>query len=246
MTRPSPLQNRPDNPQRQLLVSIHDVMPKTLANIERIMHELEQHELLPVTLLVVPDTGWTAESLQRLKKLVDSGAELAGHGWRHVAENIRGVRHRLHSLFISRDVAEHLALSRSDIRSLVSRCHHWFTERDLPTPELYVPPAWALGKLRRADLDQLPFKQYETLAGIYDVRSRQFRRTPMVGFEADTAFRAASCRTWNRLNLSWAGTSNPVRVAIHPQDRQLRLADDLQVLLQQGGHALSYQDITFE
>jgi predicted deacetylase len=229
-----------------MLVSLHDVMPKTLENVERIMQELERHELLPVTLLVVPDAGWTGESLQKLNEFVAAGAEVAGHGWRHVVENVSGVRHKLHSLLISRDVAEHLALSRPDIESLVRRCHNWFKEHDLPAPELYVPPAWAMGSLRRADLDRLPFRQYETLGGVYDVRSRQFRRLPMTGFEADTAFRATTCRAWNRLNLSWAGTSNPVRVAIHPQDRELRLAEDLRILLQQRGRALSYRDINFE
>lgn len=233
-------------PPQQLLVSIHDVMPRTLQNVEHVFAELERLGLLPVTLLVVPDTGWSTESLQRLLRLSDSGAELAGHGWRHVADDIRGIRHRLHSRFISRDVAEHLSLSGPEILALMHRCHEWFDANGLPSPELYVPPAWAMGKVNRSDLDTLPFRRFETLAGVFDARSRKFRRTAMVGFEADTAFRGAACRFWNWLNLASAGSAKPVRVAIHPQDLELRLASDLRKLLQRGGDALSYSNLRFD
>jgi predicted deacetylase len=233
------------NSKRQLLLSIHDVMPDTLDDVEHIVSELAEFGYDTVTLLVVPGGGWTADSLQRLEALSRSGAELAGHGWRHVVDDIRGLWHRVHSRLISRNVAEHLALSRSQIRSLVQQCYDWFAANDLPEPHLYVPPAWAMGSIDRHDLDQLPFSQYETLAGIYDSGARSFRRTAMVGFEADTAFRALSCRVWNRLNLRGAGTSKPIRVAIHPRDLHLLLADDLRGFLGQGGQALSYRGIEF-
>ena len=233
------------NPKRQLLLSIHDVMPGTLDDVERISSELASLGYGTVTLLVVPGSGWATDSLLRLRALTDSGAELAGHGWRHVVDDIRGLRHRVHSLLISRDVAEHLALSRTQIRSLVRQCYDWFSSNHLPEPLLYVPPAWAMGQIDKQDLEQLPFRQYETLAGVYDSGTGTFRRTAMVGFEADTAIRALSCRIWNRLTLRAAGTSKPIRVAIHPSDPGLLLGDDLRDFLGRGGQALSYRDIEF-
>lgn len=235
-----------DSSTRQLLLSIHDVMPDTLDDVEHIVSELGDLGFSTMTLLVVPGSGWTADSLQRLKALRGNGAEFAGHGWRHVAHDIRGLWHRVHGLLISRNVAEHLALSPSQIRSLIQKCYDWFAANDLPEPRLYVPPAWAMGRIDRHDLDQLPFRQYETLAGIYDSGAARFRRTAMVGFEADTAFRALSCRFWNRLNLRAAGTSKPIRVAIHPRDLHLLLADDLHGFLERGGQALSYRGIEFQ
>ena len=231
--------------QRQLLLSIHDVMPDTLDDVEHILSELGRLGYRNVMLLVVPGSGWTPGSLSRLRALPAHGAEFAGHGWQHVVDNIRGLRHRVHSLLISRNVAEHLALSRPQIRALVQRCYDWFAANDFPAPSLYVPPAWAMGALRRDDLDQLPFEQYETFSGVYDSGTGTFRRTAMVGFEADTAFRALSCRVWNRWNLWAAGASKPVRVAIHPRDLGLLLGGDLRRFLEQGGHALSYRDIDF-
>lgn len=234
------------SPPRQLLLSIHDVMPATLGHVEHIVSELANRGFRTVTLLVVPGSGWTPDSLQRLRTLTGSGAELAGHGWRHTVDDIRGLQHRLHSLLISRNVAEHLALTRSGIRTLVTRCFAWFAANDLPEPSLYVPPAWAMGSIGKDDLDRLPFCQYETLAGIYSSKARAFRRTAMTGFEADTAFRAVSCRLWNFLNARAAGTSRPIRVAIHPRDLELLLAADLRRFLDRGGRALSYRDIDFD
>ncbi|HSM30489.1 MAG TPA: polysaccharide deacetylase family protein [Woeseiaceae bacterium] len=232
-------------PRRQLLLSIHDVTPDTLDDVEPILSGLSGLGYRKVTLLVVPGSGWTPGSLKRLQSLRETGAEFAGHGWRHVVDNIRGLRHRLHSLLISRDVAEHLALSRSQACELVQRCYGWFADNGLPKPGLYVPPAWAMGPIGRDDLDRLPFRRYETLAGIYDSGTGNFRRTAMIGFEADTPFRALSCRVWNRWNLRAAGTSKPIRVAIHPRDLRLLLAEDLRRFLESGGEALSYQDIDF-
>jgi predicted deacetylase len=228
-----------------LLLSIHDVMPGTLDDVENLLAEIARDGFGTVTLLVVPGSDWATDTLRRLRVLTESGAELAGHGWRHVVDDIRGLRHRLHSALISRNVAEHLALPRSQILALVRRCHAWFAENDLPEPVLYVPPAWAMGRIGRDDLDRLPFPRYETLTGVYSAGAGAFRRTAMVGFEADTAFRALSCRIWNRCNLLAAGESKPVRVAIHPRDLKLLLADDLRHVLGRGGQALSYRDIDF-
>ena len=228
---------------RPLLISVHDVMPATLDHVEQVFRELERTGLLPVTLLVVPATGWNTASIGRLRALVASGAELAGHGWHHAVEEIRGLRHRMHSRFISRGVAEHLALDRDGIVRLIGRCHAWFGDNGLPLPRLYVPPAWALGDVQRDDLARLPFALYETLGGVIDGDTGRLRRIPMAGYEADTALRAAACRAWNAFNVWSAGEDRLLRIAVHPRDLRLRLAADLQDMLAAGGRALSYGEI---
>lgn len=228
----------------KLLVSIHDVMPETLDRVRRIFDRLVAADLAPVTLLVVPGRAWTPGQLSQLRELVDAGAELAGHGWTHEVERIRGLRHALHSAFISRRAGEHLALSRFGILRLMLRNRAWFDEHELPAPALYVPPAWVMGPVPRAFLKRLPFDLYETTGGVLDARADRYHRLPMAGFETDTAFRATVVRPFNALNRSWArSTDKPLRLGIHPDDFELRLADDLEAMIDAGGECLSYTEL---
>lgn len=225
----------------RLLVSIHDVMPSTLERVERIFERLVDAGLTPVTLLVVPGTGWDADTLQALRALLARGGQAAGHGWCHRARSIQGLRHRLHSALISRDAAEHLALPRAEIVELIRANHRWFAEQQLPVPTLYVPPAWAMGPVPRRALDELPFDRYETLGGVYDSVTQRFRVLPLVGFEADTGFRAASVGMLNRINRAAASAlGRPLRLSIHPDDFELRLGADLARMLRSSGEPIGY------
>jgi predicted deacetylase len=226
--------------RRAALFSIHDVMPSTLDATESISARLADAGITKVTLLVVPDTGWDAAAIDRLRALEANGADLAGHGWRHRVRGIRNIRHWLHSVFISRDVAEHLALDRSGAIKLMQDCYDWFGENGLGAPDVYVPPAWAMGSARREDLDMLPYRRFESLYGVYDSDVRRFQRTPMIGFEADTPFRAFACRVWNRWNLR--SSRQPLRFSIHPGDPELLLGADLERLLGQPWDDLYYTD----
>ena len=213
------------------LLSIHDVMPATLGRAEDLVGLVRRHHAGPVTLLVVPGAGWSDGSLQRLERLTDAGCEVAGHGWSHRAARVRGLHHRLHAALISRGVAEHLALDRDGARSLVRGCYDWFAQQGLPSPTLYVPPAWALGPLDPVRDRDLPFPLWEDLAGIrYPGRAGR-RWLPLAGFEADTPLRAAVVRMVNGLGFRLAAGARPLRFAIHPGDLDLMLAADLRTAI---------------
>lgn len=215
------------------LLSVHDVMPQTLAPVADILARLRRHRLPPATLLVVPGCRWHADELAQLHRWQRQGHELAAHGWRHRARDIHGLRHRLHAALISRDAAEHLALSNEEIAALMRRAHDWFDHNGLNAPTLYVPPAWALGDLPRTALRELPYTRVETTAGFIDAASGRLDPLPLVGFEADTKARAFTLSAWNRGQLLLARSSGrPLRVGIHPQDFQLRLAGALEDMLQ--------------
>ncbi len=209
------------------LISIHDVMPVTLPRVKALLARLADHGIDRVTLLVVPGLDWRPAQLSKLRDWQEQGHELAGHGWRHEARMIRGWRHRLHSKLLSRRAAEHLALDETGITALIRRCHGWFAAQGLTPPRLYVPPAWAMGTIRRDRLPTLPFRYYETLGGIYDIREGISYRLPLLGFEADTPARACGLRLWNRLNRGWSRWHGPLRCAIHPRDPELLLSRDL-------------------
>lgn len=215
------------------IVSIHDVMPATLARVQRIVAFLEETQVPPPTLLVVPGKEWNSQELKSLRGFVEKGHLLAGHGWVHKANtDSRTFYHRLHGLLISRNEAEHLSRPASELAELIRGCHDWFSTVDLPSPQLYVPPAWALGALRFDNLKALPFRWYEVLRGFVDGSSGRLTWMPLAGFEADTTFRRGSLRVWNRLNGALAKRAGaPLRISIHPNDLDLLLGEELKNMI---------------
>lgn len=224
------------------LISIHDVMPETLKQVEELIQWLARNDVADPTLLVVPGRAWSGRHIDRLRKWHDEGCLLAGHGWRHECQRIGSLYHRLHSSVISRNVAEHLATSREGRVALMAQCADWFSKQGLPQPLLYVPPAWALGRIDARALFELPFRYFETQTGIIDSVSARMHRLPVVGYEADTWLRTLALRTLNQANqVTSLMMRRPLRIAIHPNDLQLKLADDLQRCLRDVRETVSYQ-----
>lgn len=228
------------------LVSIHDLMPETMDRAQAILEWLKQQSIPPVTLLVVPNKGWSSAGIDQLRRLADVGHPLAAHGWCHKTEP-RRPWHRLHAALISRNVAEHLALDSAGILKLMQQSHQWFHEHGLPAPKLYVPPAWALGGITPKHLAELPFAQIETTSGLLqrDASGRYvMRRLPLTGYEADTAFRAVILRKWNNWQVRSAEkTRKPLRISIHPNDFQLRLRDQLEAQIGNARNFISYDSL---
>lgn len=213
------------------LVSIHDVMPATLARCQSLVETLQGLGASPITLLVVPGLQWSEAQLHTLRSLQEAGLILAGHGWYHRAQTISGIYHRIHSLVLSRDAAEHLSLSSDQTIGLIRDCHRWFVDNGLNQPTLYVPPAWALGRVASNRLAELPFKLYEVLSGVMNSNGR-LRRLPLTGYEADNRLRARSLRPWNNWNEKRARkTGRPLRLGIHPFDEDYLLSGQMRAQL---------------
>lgn len=215
----------------EAILSIHDVVPETLERVGELVEAVGPMAGSRVCLLVVPGREWRGDQLDRLRRWAEGGLEIAGHGWVHRGPP-RSLYHRVHGLLLSRDQAEHLSRTRDELRALVERGFGWFASVGLPAPELYVPPAWALGRLGPADLRGLPYRWYEVLTGYTEAGSGHHHRVPLVGFEADTAFRQRALRLNNGLQEGLARAwGRPLRIGLHPHDLHLRLADDVLPLL---------------
>lgn len=229
------------------LISIHDVMPCTLADVRATLDLLASVDLHRVSLLVVPGVPWSEEDLDALRALVTDGHELVAHGWQHETRPRRPL-HRLHAMLISRNAAEHLSLSSDDIARLMCRSQRWFAEHALQVPETYIPPAWALGGLSRAVMASLPYSMIETLSGVH-VRQKNgsyhLQRMPLLGFEADSATRVRFLTDWNRLQLRLSRRlQRPPRIALHPADHRLPLGEQLRAILALGWTGMPYRDLS--
>lgn len=227
------------------VVSIHDVMPHTLDRVERMLDHLQCHHVSPVTLLVCGWFDWKPSDVLRLKNWVDSGHELAGHGWTHrVSVPNRTLYHKVHSLLISRNAAEHLSLSRDQIIELIRRSGNWFVKHGITTPSLYVPPAWAMGCIKKSDLAELPFRYYETQQGVYDSEMNQTITLPLIGYEVDTLFRLAMVRASNQLNqIINQASGRPLRIGLHPDDFELLMGTESKRIFRKQFMYLSYDEL---
>ncbi|MCC1496572.1 DUF2334 domain-containing protein [Alcanivorax sp. 1008] len=230
------------------LLSIHDVMPETRPAISAMLTQLfvSVPELQPqhITLLVVPGRHWCVDDLAWLRRLAAAGHPLAGHGWDHRARKSRSLFHHLHSLMLSRDAAEHLSRPSHELMSLILRCHAWFAEHDLPLGPLYVPPAWAVGRLNRTAQQALPFALMETLSGVVRLTDQFHQRLPLTGYEADNAMRTMFLSASNQFNLALARrTGSVLRVGLHPFDLQNHLAERLICHLQQVTQFCDYSQL---
>lgn len=220
--------------ERKTLLSIHDVWPKTLPQVEELIVLIRQHHPdAPIGLLVSVDAEWNEASISKLHALSeDPGLFLCGHGGTHRAPETKTLYHKIHSALISRNAAEHLSRPVEDLIQLVQHCYKWFGENGFESPSLYVPPAWAMGKLKKKHWNALPFRYYETLFGIYDREGKTFYPLGVKGYEADTAWRSFALRASNGVNQN---LPFPLRIAIHPNDPYLRLEEELDADLQSAG-----------
>lgn len=227
------------------LVSIHDLMPDTLKRVTGICHRLAQLGVPndKLYLLVVPGLVWKPDQIDTLKALQHDGYLLAGHGWYHHIHKKTSLKHFLHSTFISRNVAEHLSLSRAEITDMISMNYEWFGEQGLAAPELYVPPAWAMGKMPKHALRELPFSYYEYSSGIFNGSENRFQPLPLTGYEADRLWRTPILKGWNAVNTRWLSRSAPVRISIHPFDFEYHLKDDIVRDVQRSSAFLSCPDL---
>lgn len=214
------------------IISVHDVMPQTLDNVREIISELlPAFQPEHVQLLVVPGLAWQPEGIRQLCQWSEQGYELAGHGWCHEVKAIKGIYHQVHSRLVSRRAAEHLSQSRAELVDLVSNNHLWFVQNNLPPPKLYVPPAWALGKLNLADIRAAGFEYLETTKGLCCLQTEEWRRLPLSGFEADVQWRKIVLSRWNQFNARLAKPDRPLRVSIHPFDLSYYLSNQLREYL---------------
>lgn len=232
------------DPAIRAIVSVHDVMPETLPEIQTVLKKLESLAVAPVTILVVPGKDWSTSQIDWLREQQRHGVVIAGHGWRHSVTERSTLYHKLHGLFLSRMVAEHLSLDEQQIVDLIDRCYRWFIDHGFDAPPLYVPPAWAMGKIQNKTLDTLPFELYENFAGVYRAGETDFTRLPLTGYEADNALRTPILAGWNLYNEERARRlQQPLRITIHPRDLSLRLSRQIDGQLSRVKTFLDYQQV---
>ena len=180
-------------------------------------------------ILVIPGLSWNKIQIQKLRALQNNGIEVAAHGWIHRATNNKTLFHKIHSLVISANCAEHLSKNKKAIFEIINDSYSWFITNGFQKPLLYVPPAWALGNVSKTDLSRMSFTHYECTTGV--IYNQKYHFLPLLGFEEKSPIKALIRRFFNLLNYCMAYFTGLIRIAIHPNDFSLYLKNDIEKYL---------------
>ena len=207
-------------------ISIHDITPDNLKNVEKIKDLLQKkYNIKKICLLIIPGLNWKSNQINKIKKWQNSNCEIAAHGWIHKTGKKRTLYHIFHSLIISGDCAEHLSINKDCIIQIINKSYNWFFKNNFDIPNLYVAPAWALGNINNQDLIKLPFNTFESTTGI--TKNGKYIFLPLIGFKSNNYFRALLQKFANYLNFQFAKFVGVIRISLHPDDLNLYLSNDI-------------------
>ena len=226
-------------------ISIHDVAPENINTIENIVNVLRfKYNITKLSLLIIPGLNWNTEQIKKMKNWQVQGIQVVAHGWTHVAQKKKSFLHIIHSFIISKDCAEHLSKNREDIVHLINKSFNWFIKNNFESPTLYVPPAWALGKINRNDIFLLPFDMVECTTGMF--YKGKYRFLPLIGFEAKTLIRSKLLKFFNVINFIFGKLVGIVRITVHPNDFNLLLSDDVKMYLNNANNTIFLNELMNE
>lgn len=214
--------------KRKLLVSIHDVSPRSEAQVDRLATLIERHTgPARFAMLVIPDhwrqapLAGNAAFAARLRGWADSGIEMFLHGWSHrdetpATEGLAGFKGKHMTAgegeFLNLPPSEALARMR-DGKALL--------EDILGRPVTgFIAPAWLYGEGAYAALRTLGMPLAEDHMKVWrPVTGEVLSRGPVVTWASRSRGRIASSLAFARLARTVLPHALPtLRLAVHPGD----------------------------
>jgi predicted deacetylase len=212
-------------PARALVVSLHDVSPRTHADCERILSELAALGVGKTSLLVIPDhhhrahvladpafCAWIAEK-ERL------GHEIVTHGYFHRRDRREGesAMQKLTTRIYTADEGEFYDLDRATARDLVARGNNDLREAGAE-PHGFIAPAWLLSTAAGEALHELGVEYTTTLGTVRDIQRERTWTTQSLVWSVRSGWRRAVSLAWNASLFHRLRDNSLLRISIHPVD----------------------------
>ena len=215
----------PPPARRAVVVSIHDVSPRTRPACERILAEVGALGVGACSLLVIPDHHQRGHFLEDaafctwLGGLARCGHEAVMHGYFHQRTRRDGETPvaKVTTRFYTAGEGEFYDIDREAARSLVSRAREEFRGIGLD-PRGFIAPAWLLGAEAEAALRDLGVEYTTRLGSVLDLRSSTAHRSQSLVWSVRSAWRRATSRGWNAFLFKRLAVHPLLRIAIHPVD----------------------------
>ncbi|MEA3209848.1 MAG: uncharacterized protein QOE70_2905 [Chthoniobacter sp.] len=211
--------------RRALVISLHDVSPRTRPACARILGELVDLGARRVSLLVIPDHHRRGPFLADgefcawLVAKAGEGHEIVTHGYYHQRARRAGetALQKLTTRVYTADEGEFYDLDRETARELVARGNAELTGAGLE-PHGFVAPAWLLSAEAEAALGELGMDYTTRLGTVSDLQTRRVWKSQSLVWSVRSGWRRAVSVAWNAA-LYRALCGNPLlRISIHPVD----------------------------
>jgi uncharacterized protein len=210
---------------RSLVVSLHDVSPRTRPACERILAELGSLGISATSLLLIPDHHHRGHFLddamfcEWLRGLAGKGHETIIHGYFHQRARREGetpIAQAMTRIYTA-DEGEFYDLDRATARDLVAKARDEFCGIGLD-PHGFIAPAWLLGAEAEAALRELGIGYTTLLGSVVDFKRDASHRSQSLAWSVRSAWRRAVSRMWNALLFRRLATNPLMRISIHPVD----------------------------
>lgn len=212
---------------RRLLVSIHDVSPRSESQVDRLAERIEQRTGAgKFAMLVIPDhwreapIAGNAAFATRLRGWADAGIEMFLHGWCHrdetpATEGLAGFKGK----HMTAGEGEFLNLPQAEALARMTRGKA-LLEDILGQPVTgFIAPAWLYGAGAHAAMRQIGFGIAEDHMKVWRPGTGEvLARGPVVTWASRSKGRIASSLAFSALARAALPVMPTLRLAVHPGD----------------------------
>jgi len=210
---------------RSLVVSVHDVSPRTQAAVDQILLDLRRCGVKRTSLLVIPDHHGEAPLdrdpvFQRwLLRQVEQGHEVVLHGYRHLRSRRKweSPQTRLTTRFYTADEGEFYDLRERDARSLLERGLEVLAFLpEMPTG--FIAPAWLLCEEAEQAVAASGFHYTTRINEVKRLPDQSIWPSQSLVYSTRARWRRWGSLLWNPFLFRQARDLHLVRIGIHPPD----------------------------
>lgn len=212
----------------RLVVSVHDVSPRTWPVVETMLADLRAWGVTRTSLLVIPDHHRRGHFLEdvtfcrALERLaVGERHELVVHGYFHQRppRPAESVLTRWTTRVYTAGEGEFYDLDEPAAAERLARARADFARLDAPAPVGFIAPAWLLGPAATRAVRAAGFRYTTRLGTVEDLVANRVTRSQSLVWSPRNAWRRAASLAWNALLARRLRGHRLLRVGVHPPDR---------------------------
>lgn len=212
---------------RALIVSIHDVSPRTMEPTQALLDSMAQAGVTRTSLLVVPDHHRRGHFLEHpafcawLSDLASAGHELVVHGYYHQRERrpAESLRDRIVTRFYTADEGEFFDLPEEEALFLMNRAKEEFAQMGW-RPAGFIAPAWLLGAGAERAARAAGFKYTTRLGGVSRLDRAETWPSQSLVWSVRSRWRRVMSLAWNASLFDRLRENPLLRLGLHPPDLQ--------------------------